>query len=148
MCAGRLQSLSATRALRSHPFARGRLTPGARRSPLVDDARTATPPPATDERVATPPPTADSRTVTPLRGDEAGAGGALGDVGTSASPRIINVDPISARPGGVDEDLVRDQAQIDQVPQGSGTSGAQVPDSSPSSPRLPLREIDWNDTPW
>jgi hypothetical protein len=66
----------------------------------------------------------------------------------SASPRIIDVDPISARPSGVDEGLVRDQAQIDQAPQGPGTSGAQVLDSSPSSPRLSRREIDWNDTPW
>jgi hypothetical protein len=77
---------------------------------LVDDARTATPPPATDERVATPPLAVDSRTVTPSRGDEAGAGGTLGDVGTSASPRVIDVDPISARPGGMEEDLVRDHA--------------------------------------
>jgi hypothetical protein len=27
-------------------------------------------------------------------------------------------------------------------------SSAQVPDSSPSSPTLPRREIDWNDIPW
>jgi hypothetical protein len=110
---------------------------------LVDDARTTTPPPAADERLATLPLATDSRMATLLCGDEAGAGGALGDVGTSASPLIIDVDPISARPGGVDEDLVRVQA-----PQGPGTSCAQVPDSSLSSPRLPRREIDWNDTPW
>jgi hypothetical protein len=115
---------------------------------LVDNARTATPPPAADERVATLPPATDSRTMTPPRGDEAGGGGALADVGMSASPWIIDVDPISARPGGVNEDLVRDQAQIDQAPQGPGTSSAQVPDSSLSSPRLPRREIDWKDTPW
>jgi hypothetical protein len=48
----------------------------------------------------------------------------------------------------MEEDLVKDQAQIDQAPKGSRMSGAQVPDSSPSSPRLPQREIDWNDTPW
>jgi hypothetical protein len=60
---------------------------------------------------------------------------------------IIDVDPISSRPGGAD-DLVRDQPQIDQALRGLGTFGAQVPDSSSSSPRLPRREIDWNDTPW
>jgi hypothetical protein len=48
----------------------------------------------------------------------------------------------------MDEDLVKDQAQIGQALRGLGTSGMQVPDSSPSSPRLPRREIDWNDTPW
>jgi hypothetical protein len=66
----------------------------------------------------------------------------------SASPRVIDVDPISAMPGGAEEDLVRDQAQIDQAPKGLGTSGAQVLDSSSSSPRLPRWEIYWNDTPW
>jgi hypothetical protein len=70
------------------------------------------------------------------------------DIGMSASPWIIDVDPISARPSGEDEDLVKEQAQIDQVPQGLGTSGAQVPNTSPTSPRLPQREIGWNDTPW
>ena len=109
---------------------------------LVDDARTATPPPAADERGATPPPATDSRTATPPPADDAGAGGAVGDVGTSASPWVIDVDPISARPGGMEEDLVKDQAQIDQALKGPGTSGTQVPDSSPSSPRLPRREID------
>jgi hypothetical protein len=54
-----------------------------------------------------------------------------------SSPRVIDVDSISVRPGGMEEDLAKDQAQIDQAPQGPGTSGAQVPDSSPSSPRLP-----------
>jgi hypothetical protein len=93
---------------------------------LVNDAGTATPPPAAGEGVATPPPATDSRTVTPPRGDEAVTGGTFGDVGTSASPRVIDVDPISARLGGMEEDLVRDQAQIDQAPRGLGASGAQV----------------------
>jgi hypothetical protein len=48
----------------------------------------------------------------------------------------------------MEEDLVKDQAQIDQAPRGLGTSGVQVTDSSPSSLRLPQRQIDWNDTPW
>jgi hypothetical protein len=65
-----------------------------------------------------------------------------------ASPMIIDVDPISSRPGGADDDLVKDQPRIDQAPRGPGTSGTQVPDSSSSSPRLPRQEIDWNDTPW
>jgi hypothetical protein len=93
---------------------------------LVDDARTATPPPAADERGATPPPTTDSRTVTLPRADEAGAGGALGDVRTSASPQVIDVDPINVRPGGMEEDLVKDQAEIDQAPKGLRTSSTQV----------------------
>jgi hypothetical protein len=91
---------------------------------LVDDARTATPPPTANGRVATLLPATDSRTATPLRGNEAEARGTLGDVRTSASPRVIDVDPIRARPGGMEEDLVRDQAQIDQVPRGPGASGA------------------------
>jgi hypothetical protein len=40
------------------------------------------------------------------------------------SLRIIDVDPISTRPGGVDDDLVKDQAQIDQALGGPGMSGA------------------------
>jgi hypothetical protein len=48
----------------------------------------------------------------------------------------------------MEEDLAKYQAQIDQAPQGPGMFGAQVSDSSPSSLRLPRREIDWNDTPW
>jgi hypothetical protein len=62
-------------------------------------------------------------------------------------PRIIDVDPISARAAGADE-LIKDHPQIDQAPRGLGTSGAQVPESSSSSPRLPRREIDWNRSPW
>jgi hypothetical protein len=109
---------------------------------LVDDAGTATPPPAAVERRTTPPPAANSRMGSPLRTSDAGAGGVVGDVGMPASPRIIDVDPISARPAGDDDDLVKDQAQIGQAPGGPGTSGVQVPNSSPTSPRLPRREID------
>jgi hypothetical protein len=90
---------------------------------LVDDARTATLPPVADERVATLPPATDSRTVTPPRGDEAGAEGNLGDVRMSASSRVIDVDPMSTRSGGMDEDLVKDQAHIDQAPRGLGSLG-------------------------
>jgi hypothetical protein len=78
---------------------------------------------------------------------EAGGGTSAGDIEATTSPRIIDVDPISARPARA-EDLVRDQPQIDQAPGGPGTSGAQVPQSSSSSPRLPWREINWNRTPW
>jgi hypothetical protein len=74
-----------------------------------------------------------------------GAVGALGDVGYSPSPQIIDVDPISARPGGVDVDLVKDQAQIDQAPRGPGTCGTQVPNSGLTSPRLPRQEINWQE---
>jgi hypothetical protein len=72
----------------------------------------------------------------------------MGDVGASSSARVIDVHPISARPSGMEEDLAKDQALIDQALGGPGTSGTQVPISSPLSSRLPRREIDWNDTPW
>jgi hypothetical protein len=103
---------------------------------LADDAGTTTPPPAAGEKRTTPPPVEDSRTASPPHVGDAIAGGAIGDVGTPSSPRIIDVDPMSVRPGGVDDDLVKDQAQIDQAPGGPRTSSAQVPYSSPTSPRL------------
>jgi hypothetical protein len=62
-------------------------------------------------------------------------------------PRIIDVDPISARPAEAD-DLIKDQPQIDQEPGGPETSAAQLPKSFSSSPRLPRREINWSGTPW
>jgi hypothetical protein len=131
-------------------------SPSRKRSPvpkvvaelLTEDARTATPPPRAAEKKATSPLVADSRMASPPCAVDAGAGGAVGDIGTPASPGITDVDPISSRPAGTDDDLVKDQPQIDQAPRGLGTSGAQVPDSSSSSPRLPRREIDWNNTPW
>jgi hypothetical protein len=76
-----------------------------------------------------------------------GEGTSVGDVEATTSPRIIDVDPISARPAGA-EDLIRDQPQIDQAPGSPETSGAQVPESSSLSPRLPRREINLNHTPW
>jgi hypothetical protein len=78
--------------------------------------------------------------ASPPRDVEAGEGATVGDVGAVVSPRIIDIDPISARPAGAD-DLVKDQPQIDQVPRGPGTFGVQVPKSSSSSPRLPRREV-------
>jgi hypothetical protein len=69
-----------------------------------------------------------------------------GDPGVPMSH--IDVDPITARPAGADDDLVKDQAQIDQALGGPGTSGAQVPNSSIISQRLPRGEIDWNNAPW
>jgi hypothetical protein len=87
---------------------------------LGDDTGTATPPPAVGEKRTASLLAADSRTASPPHADDAGAGGAVGDVGTPTSPRIIDVDPISARPGGVDNDLVKDRAQIDQAPRGRG----------------------------
>jgi hypothetical protein len=41
-----------------------------------------------------------------------------------------------------------DQPQIDLAPGGPEASGAQVPISSTSSPRLPRRSINWDHTPW
>jgi hypothetical protein len=114
---------------------------------LADDAHTATPPRGAVESRAVSPPVADSRVETPLHAVEVGEGVSAGDVRAMTSPRIIDVDPISARPAGV-EDLVRDQPQIYQVPGGPGTSGAKVPQSPSSSPRLSRWKINWNCTPW
>jgi hypothetical protein len=113
---------------------------------LADDARIATPPRGAVESRATSPPVAAARLETPPRTADAG-GASAGDIGAMTSPTIIDVDPISAVPGGV-EDLVRDQPQIDLAPGGPETSGMQVPPSSSSSPRLPQRSINWNHTPW
>jgi hypothetical protein len=73
-------------------------------------------------------------------------GTSAGDVGATASPTIIDADPILTVPGG-GEDLVGDQPQIDLAPGGLETSGAQVPPSSSSILRLPRRTINWNHTP-
>jgi hypothetical protein len=75
---------------------------------LADNVGTATPPLAAGEKRTTPPSTADSRTVSPPCADDAGAGGGIGSVGVSPPLKVINMDPISARPGGVDDDLVKD----------------------------------------
>jgi hypothetical protein len=75
------------------------------------------------------------------------AGATAGDTRATTSPTIIYVDPIRVVPGGA-EDLVRDQPRIDLALGGPKTSGAQVPPSSPSSPRLPRRSVNWNHTPW
>jgi hypothetical protein len=114
---------------------------------LTDDEWTATPPLGAAENRTTLPLVVDSRVASPPRAIDAGEGGAVGDVRMPASLGIIDVDPIGCRPGGAD-DLVKEQPQIDHASRGPRTSGAQVPDSSSSSPRLPQREIDWNGTPW
>jgi hypothetical protein len=98
------------------------------------------------KNVVTSTPVADTRVNTPPRTTEA-VEASVGDVGATTSPTIIEVDPIRAVPGGA-EDLVRDQLQIDLAPGGPETSGAQVLQSSYSSPRLPRRTINWNHTPW
>jgi hypothetical protein len=89
---------------------------------LADDAHTATPPRGVVESKATSLPVADSRVETPPHVIEVG-GASAGDIRATTSPTIIDVDPISAVPGGA-EDLVRDQPQIDQAPGGPGTTGA------------------------
>jgi hypothetical protein len=105
------------------------------RETLVDDARIATPPRGTAEGVVTSPPVADTRADSPPRTAE-GVGTSAGNVGTTTSPTIVDVDPIRSVPGG-DEGLVGDQPQIDLAAGGPETSGTQVPPSSSSSPRLP-----------
>jgi hypothetical protein len=113
---------------------------------LADNARTATLPRGAAKGRATSPPVADARVDTPLHTTDAG-GASAGDVVATASPAVIDVDPISAVASGAD-DLVREQPQIDLAPGGPETSGVQVPPSSSSSPRLPWRTINWNHTRW
>jgi hypothetical protein len=130
------------------------LSPSRTRSPepqvvgeaLADDAHTATPPRGTVEGVVNSPPVADMRMDSPPRVDE-GVETSAGDVGATTSPVIIDVYPIRIVPGGA-EDLVGDQPQIDMALGGLETSGAHVPPSSSSSPRLSRRSINWNHTPW
>jgi hypothetical protein len=113
---------------------------------LADDARTTTLPRGVAEGVATLPPVTDTRVGSPVR-TAWGVRTSAGEVGATTSPTIIDVDPIRTVPGGT-EDVVGDQPQIDLAPGGPETSGAQVPPSSTSSPRLPCRSINWNHTPW
>jgi hypothetical protein len=121
--------------------------PQVMREALADDVCTPTPPRVAVESRATSPPVMVVRVETPPRTvDEAGGASARG-AGATTSPTVIDVDPISAVPGGA-EHLVRDQPQIDLAPGGPETSGAQVPPSSSSSPRLPRQLINWNHTPW
>jgi hypothetical protein len=96
---------------------------------LANDAHTTTPPRGAVESRATSPPVADSKVVTLPQVVEAG-GASTGDVGATTSPTILDVDPISAVPGGA-EDLVQEQPQIDLAPGGPGTSGVQVPSLRP-----------------
>jgi hypothetical protein len=75
---------------------------------LADDTGTATLAPAAGERRTTPPPVANPGTGSPPHAGDVGAGGAVGDIGTSTYKRIIDVDPISTRPAGADDNLVKD----------------------------------------
>jgi hypothetical protein len=79
---------------------------------LADDVQTATLPQGAVECRAASPPVEDTRVASPPRAVEAGEGTSVGYVGVTTSPRIIYVDPISARPTG-GEDLMKDQPQID-----------------------------------
>jgi hypothetical protein len=113
---------------------------------LADDVRTTTPPRGIAEGVVTSLPVTNTRAGSPPRTVE-GVGTSAGDVRATTSPTIIEVDPIRIVPGGA-EGVVGDQPQIDLVPGGPETSGAQVPPSSSSSPRLSRQSINWNHTPW
>jgi hypothetical protein len=84
---------------------------------LVDDAQTASPPQEAVGSRAASPPVPDSRVESPPHTAEAGGVTSAGDIGEVTPPRVIDVDPISARPAGA-EDLARDQPQIDQAPGG------------------------------
>jgi hypothetical protein len=74
---------------------------------LADDARTATPPRGAAEGRVASPPVAYARVGTPPHAADA-EGASAGDVGATTSLAVINVDPISAVPGGTN-DLVGDQ---------------------------------------
>jgi hypothetical protein len=113
---------------------------------LADDARTAALPQGVVENVVTLPPVVDARVGTPPRVAVV-VGTSAGDVGATTSPTIIDTDPIKTVPCG-GEDLVGDQPQIDLAPRCPETSSAQVPSSLSSRPRLTLRTINWNHTPW
>jgi hypothetical protein len=73
----------------------------------ANDARTATMPRGATEGRATSPLVGDVRVDTPPRAADAG-GASAGDVGATASPAVIDVDPIRVVLGDAD-DLVRDQ---------------------------------------
>jgi hypothetical protein len=105
---------------------------------LTDDARMATPPLGAAENRETSPLVADSRVASPPRAVEAGEGVLLGTSECRPPQELLTWTPSAP-------DLV---GLTTWSPRGPGTSGAQEPDSSSSSPRLPRREIDWNDTPW
>jgi hypothetical protein len=112
---------------------------------LADDARTATPMRGFAEGLTTSPPVTDTRAGSSLHTAE-GVETTAGEVGATTSPTVIDVDPIRAIPGGT-EDVAMDPPQIDLAPGGPEASGAQVPLSSTSSPRLPRRSINWDNTP-
>jgi hypothetical protein len=80
---------------------------------LADDAWTATPSQGAAESRAASPPVVDTRVVSPPRTVEVQEGATSGDIGATTSQRVIDVNPISARPA-MAEDLVKDQPQIDQ----------------------------------
>jgi hypothetical protein len=101
---------------------RRRHWPTTQGRPSGADARGATPPPTANARRETTPPATDARRVTPPPAAGTGAQGAVGDIGASTSSLVINVDPINVMPGGTDEDLVRDRAQLEQAPKDLGSS--------------------------
>jgi hypothetical protein len=113
---------------------------------VADDACTATPTRGMAEGLTTSPPVTDTRSGSSLHTAE-GVETSAGEVGAATSPTVVDVDPIRAVPGGA-KDVVGDQPQIDLAPRGPEASGAQVPLSSTSSPRLPRRSINWDHTPW
>jgi hypothetical protein len=113
---------------------------------LADDACTATPTRGMVEGLTTSPPMTDTRAGSSLHTTE-GVDTSAREVGAATSPTVVDVDPIRAVPGGT-KDVAGDQPQIDLAPGGPEASGAQVPPSPTSSPRLPRRSINWDHTPW
>jgi hypothetical protein len=98
------------------------------------------------EELTTSPPVTDTRAGSSLHTAE-GVETSVGEVGTTTSPTVVDVDPIRVVLHGA-RDVAEDQPQIDLAPRGPEASGAQVPPSLTSSLRLPHRSINWDHTPW
>jgi hypothetical protein len=88
--------------------------------------------------VTTSPPVTDTRAGSSLHTAEGveTSVGVGGGVGTTTSPIVVDVNPISVVPDG-ERDVAKDQPRIDLAPGVPEASGAQVFPSSTSILRLP-----------
>lgn len=68
--------------------------------------------------------------------------------GTSASPPIIDVDPINSMSGTSTQGLTADPIQIKPSEGNPETTGVQAPGSTSTGPSLRHEDIDWTGTPW
>jgi hypothetical protein len=74
------------------------------------------------EGATTSPPVTDTRAGSSLHTAE-GVETAVGGVGATSSPSVVDVDPIRGVPDGA-RDVAEDQPQIDLAPGGPEASGA------------------------